>query len=128
MAIRNRSHRPVTAAGRQRGLSLFGMLLWAVLIGMLAVLAMKVFPTVNEYLTIQRAVQKIADSGATTAPEIRRAFEAQQAIEYSISSISANDLEIDSSGDHVKISFSYDKEIELFSPVFLLIKYRGGNR
>jgi len=128
MAIRNRSHRPVTAAGRQRGLSLFGMLLWAVLIGMLAVLAMKVFPTVNEYLTIQRAVQKIADSGATTVPEIRKAFEAQKDIEYSISSIGPNDLEVDATGDHVKISFSYDKEIELFSPVFLLIKYRGGNR
>jgi hypothetical protein len=61
-------------------------------------------------------------------PEIRKAFQAQQDIEYSISSIGPNDLEIDTSGDRVKISFAYDKEIELFSPVYLLIKYRGGNR
>ena len=52
MAIRNRPHRPVTAAAPQRGMSLLGMLFWAVLIGMVAVVAMKVFPTVNEYLTI----------------------------------------------------------------------------
>jgi len=128
MAIRTWSHRSVTAAGRQRGLSLFGMLFWAVLIGMFALLVMKVFPSINEYFTIQRAVQKIADSGVSTLPEIRKAFEAQRDIEYSISSIGPNDLEVDSSGDHVKISFAYDKEIELFSPVFLLIKYRGGNR
>jgi len=128
MAIRTRSNRSVTSAGRQRGLSMLGMLFWAVLIGMCAVLVMKVFPTLNEYFTIQRAVQKIADSGVSTVPEIRKAFQAQQDIEYSISSIGPNDLEIDTSGDRVKISFAYDKEIELFSPVFLLIKYRGGNR
>lgn len=113
---------------RQRGLSLIGLLFWAVLIGMLAVVAMKVLPTMNEYFTIQRAVQKIADSGTNTAPEIRKAFQAQQDVEYSISTISADDLQIDTSGDHVKISFAYNKEIELFDPVYLLIKYHGGNR
>ncbi|MCA6216813.1 DUF4845 domain-containing protein [Ideonella sp. B7] len=113
---------------RQRGLSLLGLLFWAVLVGMLAVLAMKVLPTMNEYFTIQRAVQKIADSGTNTAPEIRKAFQAQQDVEYSISTIGADDLQIDTSGDHVKISFAYDKQIELFDPVYLLIKYHGGNR
>lgn len=127
MAISVRSpHR--SGAMRQRGLSLLSLLFWAVLIGMLAVIAMKVLPTMNEYFTIQRAVQKIADSGTNTAPEIRKAFQAQQDVEYSISSIGADDLQIDTSGDHVKISFAYDKQIELLDPVYLLIKYHGGNR
>ena len=82
------------------------------------------FPVV---VAIALAVVALA-AAASTLPEIRKAFEAQRDIEYSISSIGPNDLEVDSSGDHVKISFAYDKEIELFSPVFLLIKYRGGNR
>ena len=117
-----------TSARRQRGISLFGMLFWAVVVAFLAVLAMKVLPTMNEYFTIRRAVQKIADSGVTTVPEIRRAFEAQTAIEYSISSIGPADLVVDASGDKVRISFAYDKEIDLFGPVYLLIKYEGSSR
>ena len=47
-------------AGRQRGLSLIGLLFWAILISGAALLAMKVLPSLNEYFTIQRAVNKLA--------------------------------------------------------------------
>jgi len=110
---------------RQRGVSLLGLLFWAVLIGIVAVVALRVLPTVNEYLTVQRAVNKIATSGATTVPELRNAFDRQKDIEYSISSISGKDLNITKENDRVVIRFAYDKEIELFGPVFLLIKYEG---
>ena len=39
----------------QRGVSLLGLLLWAVLIGALALVALRVLPTLNEYMTIQKA-------------------------------------------------------------------------
>ncbi len=110
---------------RQRGISLIGLLFWAVLIGIVAVVALRVLPTVNEYLTIQRAVNKIASSGATTVPELRNAFDRQKDIEYSISSISGKDLNITKENDRVVVRFAYDKEIELAGPVFLLIKYEG---
>ena len=71
---------------QQRGISLLGLLFWAIVIAMLALVVLRVFPTVNEYLTIQRAVNKIATSGASSVPEIRAAFERQKEIEYSISS------------------------------------------
>jgi hypothetical protein len=112
----------------QKGLSLFGMLIWSVLIGFVAVMVMKIFPSVNEYWTIQRALRKIRDSGAVSVPEIRSAFNRQRDIEYSISSINGSDLEIDTVGDKVVVRFAYDKEIEIMSPVFLLIKYRGSIR
>ena len=111
--------------GLQQGISLIGLLFWAVLIAMVAVVAMRVLPTVNEYLTIQRAVNKIATSGATTVPEIRDAFDKQKEVEYSISTISGKDLNITKENDRVVIRFAYDKEVELFGPVFLLIKYEG---
>lgn len=114
--------------GRQRGVTLFGLLLWAIVIGFVALVGMKVLPTLNEYFTIQKAVNKIADENLTTVPEIRAAFERQTEIEYSISSISAKDLDITKENDKVVISFAYDKEIELISPVFLLIKYEGSSR
>lgn len=112
-------------AVRQRGITLIGLLLWAIIVGFVALIVLRVVPTLNEYSTIQRAVNKIAKEGATTVPEIRAAFEKQKEIEYSISSISGKDLAITKENDEIVIRFGYDKEIELMSPVFLLIKYRG---
>jgi hypothetical protein len=118
----------VDSRARQRGISLLGLLFWAVLIGIVAVVALRVLPTVNEYLTIQRAVNKIAASGATTVPELRVAFDRQKDIEYSISSISGKDLVITKENDRVVVSFAYDKQVELAGPVFLLIKYEGRSK
>jgi uncharacterized membrane protein YhiD involved in acid resistance len=112
----------------QRGISLLGLLFWAIVIGMLALVALRVLPTVNEYLTIQRTVNKIADQGLSTVPEIRAAFERQKDIEYAISSISAKDLKIAKENENIVIRFAYEKEIELASPVYLLIKYEGHSR
>jgi len=112
----------------QRGVTLFGLLFWAIIVGFVALIVMKVLPTMNEYFTIQKAVNKIAQEGATTVPEIRAAFERTKDIEYSITSISGKDLKITKENDKVVISFAYDKEIELMSPVFLLIKYEGRSK
>ena len=122
MTVELRKHR------HQRGITLFGLLMWAIVIGFLALLFMRVLPTINEYLTIQKAVNKIAAEGMTTVPEIRNAFEKQKEIEYSIKSISGKDLEVTKENDRVVIRFAYDKEIELYGPVFLLIKYEGSSR
>ena len=112
----------------QRGISLLGLLLWAIVVGIVALVGLRVLPTVNEYLTIQRAVDKVAAEGLTTVPEIRAAFERQKQIEYAISSITSKDLVIGKEDDRVVIRFAYDKEIPLFEPVFLLIKYTGEGR
>ena len=110
---------------RQRGVTLLGLMFWAVLIGIVAMLVLNVLPTVNEYATIQKAVTKLAKEGGGTVPEIRAAFERTKQIEYSISSISGKDLEITKENEKLVIRFAYDKEIPLFEPVYLLIKYKG---
>ena len=112
----------------QRGFSLLGLLLWAIVIGIVALIGLRVLPTVNEYLTIQRAIDKVAAEGLTTVPEIRAAFERQKQIEYSISSITSKDLVIGKEDDRVVIRFAYNKEIELMPPVYLLIKYEGRSK
>ena len=116
--------RMIGKAGRQRGITLFGLLFWAVVIGFAALIGMRVFPALNEYFTIKRAVNKIATEGSTVA-EIRSSFEKQKDIEYSIVSISSKDLVITKENDKVVVSFAYDKEVELVKPVFLLIKFEG---
>jgi hypothetical protein len=112
----------------QRGLTLLGLLFWAILVGIVALVGLRVFPTVNEFLTIQRAVNKIATEGGTTVPEIRAAFDKQKDIEYAISSISGKDLDITKENEKIVIRFAYDKEVELMAPVYLLIKYEGRSR
>ena len=111
-------------AGRQRGVTLFGLLFWAVIVGFLALIGMRVLPTLNEYFTIKRAINKITTEG-TTVPEIRTAFERQKDVEYAITSISSKDLQITKENDKIVVSFAYDKEVELVKPVYLLIKFEG---
>lgn len=108
----------------QRGLTLFGLLFWAIIIGFLALLGMRVLPTLNEYFTIKRTINKITSEGSTV-PEIRAAFERQKDIEYSITSISGKDLSITKENDKIVVSFAYDKEVEVMKPVYLLIKFEG---
>jgi hypothetical protein len=69
----------------------------------------------------------VAENPPTVA-EVRKAFEKQKEIEYSISSIGGDDLEVTKENDRLVIRVAYDKEIELVEPVFLLIKYRGEAR
>jgi uncharacterized membrane protein YhiD involved in acid resistance len=116
----------VDNASRQRGVTLFGLLFWAVIVGFLALIGMRVLPALNEYFTIKRAINRIVTEGsANTVPEIRAAFERQKDIEYSITTISAKDLVVTKENEKVVISFAYDKEVELVKPVYLLIKFEG---
>ncbi len=108
----------------QRGITLFGLMFWAVIVGFLALIGMRVLPTLNEYFTIKRTINKITTEGSTV-PEIRAAFERQKDIEYSITSITGKDLNITKENDKIVVSFAYDKEVELVKPVFLLIKFEG---
>jgi hypothetical protein len=112
-------------ASAQRGVSLIGLLFWAIFIGFFGYVLIRVLPTLNEYFTIQRAVNKIAASNPTTVGEIRTQFDKQKDIEYSISSISGKDLDITKENDRIVIRFAYDKELELIAPVYLLIKFEG---
>ena len=94
------------AAPGQRGVTMFGLLFWAIVVGFLALLGMRVLPTMNEYFTIQRTINKIATEGATTVPEIRSAFEKQKDIEYAITSIGGKDLVVTKENDKVVIGSS----------------------
>ena len=121
-------HPACRTARPERGITLIGLLLWAIVVAFVALMIVRVLPTVNEYSTILRAVQQIAKAAPSTVAEVRGAFEKQKEVEYSISSIGGKDLAVTKENDKVVIRFAYDKEVEIFEPVFLLIKYRGEGR
>ena len=111
-----------------RGITLIGLLLWAIVVAFVALIVVRVLPTINEYSTILRAVQQIAKASPSTVAEVRNAFEKQKEVEYSIASISGKDLIVTKENDRIVIRFAYDKEVPIFEPVFLLIKYSGEGR
>jgi hypothetical protein len=123
------THRiPTSPRSCQRGMTLFSLMFWAILIGFGGYLLVVTLPTVNEYLTIQRAVEQIAKASPSTVAEIRQQFDKQKELEYSISEVSGKDLTITKENDKVVIAFAYDKQIPLYGPVFILIKYEGRSK
>jgi hypothetical protein len=119
---------PGPMRARQRGVTLFGLMFWSLAIGFLAYLLVRVLPTINEYATIQRAVDKIAAAQPSTVAEARQSFDRQKDLEYSISSITGKDLLITKENDRVVVGFAYDKEVPIYGPVYVLIKYEGRSK
>ena len=108
----------------QRGLSLISLLLLGVVLVFGALLAMKVFPTVTEFMAIKRAVVKARNEGGDP-PGIRAAFERASAID-DFTAITGRDLQIvRRPGGDYSVSFAYEKRIPLFGPAYLLLDYRG---
>lgn len=128
---RSQANRPLSLAlvksppRAQRGLGLLSLLLLAGIVVVGAVLAMKVFPTVSEFLTIKKAIAKAVIDGGGTVPGIRAAFDRSAAID-DIRSIAGKDLDIskDKQGRTVA-AFKYEKKLELFGPASLLLEYEG---
>jgi hypothetical protein len=110
---------------RQKGLTFLGLLIVGIMLAFAGVTLAQVVPTYIEYLAVQKAVKKAA--AGTTVGEVRTIFDKTAQID-NISSISGNDLEIGKEGNLVVVSFDYSREIHLFGPAHLLMKYVGSSR
>ncbi len=120
---------PSAPSRSQRGVTLFGLLFWGIIVAVTAVVGMKVFPTVLEYYTVQRVVDRIAAGNPSTVPQVRQEFDRATQVEYSIQSLTSADLVVTKdANDKVVIEFAWNKEVDLFGPVYLLIKYHGKSR
>ena len=123
MRANNRSVR--SSAARQRGISFFGLLFVAVVVGGLGVVIAQVIPTLIEWQAIDKAANKAKEG--TTVPEVRAIFDRAQAID-DFKSVSGRDLEVRKVGEKVVVSYAYEREIPLFGPAYLTLKYKGETR
>jgi len=110
---------------RQSGISFIGLLFVAGVLACLGVVGAQVFPTVVEYQAILKAVQKASEGNSVG--EVRRIFERASDID-DFKSVTPKDLDVSKDGDRVVVKFAYNKEIHLFGPAFLLIKYAGQSK
>ena len=110
---------------KQRGISFFGLIFVAGVLAVCGVIDAQVFPTVLEYQSIFKAVNKAAEGGSVA--EVRMIFDKARDID-DIRSISGKDLEVSKEGDKVVVSFAYQREIHLTGPAFLTLKYTGRSK
>jgi len=107
---------------KQQGLSLSGFIFVLIIVALFAVVGMKVTPTVVEFSSIKKAMATAKENG-NTPREIQASFDKLATTGY-IDSISGKDLDITANpSGGLDVSVSYEKKIELFGPVSLLIDY-----
>src|SRR5438874_1160150 len=93
----------------QRGVSLGGLMIAAVILIVLALIGFKVGPAYGEYFSIKKAVVAIAqEKQGSTVAEIRKAYDLRSSID-DLSSVKPTDLEITKDGNEVVIAFAYRK-------------------
>jgi hypothetical protein len=109
------------AGHEEDGLSLVGFIFIIAILACVAILGLKVVPTVVEYASIRKAIVNAKVAGGTPQ-EIKTSFDKQRDAGY-IESVSGKDLEITRNNDGLDVSVAYQKKIELFGPVSLVIDY-----
>ena len=107
---------------RQRGISLFTLIFFLAVLGMVGAVGLRAFPSVLEYQAALKAINRAKDESTVAA--VRAAFDRAAEID-SITSIKGKDLEVTKNGDKVVVSFAYDKEFHLAGPAWLTLKYEG---
>ena len=115
----------VQTKSKQRGISFIGLICVGGVLAMAGVVAAQVFPTVLEFLAVQKAVQRAA--AGQSVVEVRSIFDKQTEVD-AISSITGKDLEVGKQGDKVVVKFAYQREIHLVGPAFLTLKYTGQSK
>lgn len=111
----------------QRGVTLTGLLMASILIGMVSLLGIKVAPDVIEYYKIKKAIKSIAIDDSLkggSVGDVRKAFSRRADVDQ-IDAISDADLDITKEGSELVVSFAYAKRIPLFGNVSLLIDFEG---
>jgi Tfp pilus assembly protein PilE len=110
---------------RQAGLTLIGLILWLIVLGVGLLIGMKVVPSYVEFLDIKKGLVRAKEAGTTVAAA-RAAFDTFASAGY-ISSVTGKDLIVTKTGDKVVVSVVYEKKIQLLSPVSLLIEYEASS-
>jgi hypothetical protein len=100
--------------GRQKGVTLTGLLLVCAFLITVALIGFKLFPAYAQYLTIKKALQEISrNPEARSNPrEVQAAFGRRAAID-NISAVDPKDLEISKQGDQVVIGASWSVKVPL---------------
>ena len=102
--------------GKQRGVSLTGLIITLAVLGFLAVMAAKLMPAYIEYYTVKKMFSAMDQAGDLkgTVRDIRRSFDTRNAIE-DVKSVKGEDLEITKEGGETVITATWSTKVPLVS-------------
>jgi hypothetical protein len=100
--------------GKQRGVSLSGLIFWLAIGGFLAVMAAKLLPAYVEYFSVKKMFSTMVEAGDLkgTVREIRRSFDTRNAIE-DVKSVRGEDLEVTKEGGETVITATWSVRIPM---------------
>jgi hypothetical protein len=110
---------------RQRGVSFFLLIIVLATLAFVGAIGAQAGPTYLEFKAIQKAVDRAKDG--STPQDIRNSFDKTASVD-NITSITGKDLEIVRQDNRHVVKFAYNKEIHMFGPAFLLMKYAGQSK
>ena len=112
----------IRAFSRQQGISLPGLIVTLALIGMIAILGLKLVPIYSEKSEIDNAIK--AMTGLSSVREIQGEFN-RRAMVAGVTAISGQDLVIVKNGSQHDISYAYERKVPLVGPASLLLEFAG---
>ena len=111
----------------QRGLTMTGFLVTAVILVILALLGFKIAPPYMEYYTIQRQIKIVANEVSTPDRRaVENAFDRRAVVE-NITAITARDLEITKDGDNVILTADYAVKVPLVGNLNACMDFRASS-
>ena len=115
--------------GKQAGIGLSGLLIWAAILAMVAVLGMKVGPEYLEFAKIKQTLKAIKNdpSAKSSVVEVRKAFDKRADVD-SITAITSKDLEVSKESGEVVVSFAYERRVPLFANISLVLDFQGSSQ
>ncbi len=109
-----------SSMARQAGISFIGLVFVIAVLAGAGVLVAQAVPTMIEFQAVVKAMEKAKDAGSPA--DVRTAFEKAANID-DIKSVTPKDLEITRANDRNVVKVAYNKEIHMFGPAYLLLKY-----
>lgn len=111
---------------KQRGITLTGFLVFAVLFIAAMLLGFKIGPAYMEYLTIQKTLRTLAAEPAmktATRGEFNSAWNARAGMD-NIKAIGYDDIQIEKDGSGIVLSAEYSVRVPLFGNLSALMEFK----
>jgi Tfp pilus assembly protein PilE len=102
--------------GKQRGVSLTGLIITLAVLGFLAVMAAKLLPAYIEYYTVKKMFSAMEQAGDTkgTVRDIRKSYDTRNAIE-DVKAVKGEDIEITKEGGETVLTATWSAKVPLVS-------------
>lgn len=114
---------------KQRGVSLFGFMLIAIVVIILAMLTMKLVPAYVEFFSVKKILNAMGQDGETKSmsnAEIRNSFAKRAEVGY-VTVVKPENLDIDRAGGNVVISTEYEYRTPLIANISLIVDFKASS-